>query len=63
MNSKYRIEEKRLEWIGSSYKDLLALPEKARKTFGHALAQAQIGERDIAAKVQRIWRCRRFGGR
>jgi len=51
MNPKYRIEEKPLEWIGSSYKDLLALPEKARKTFGYALAQAQIGLRDDAAKV------------
>jgi len=51
MDPKHRIEEKPLEWIGSSYKDLLALPEKARKTFGYALAQAQIGLRDDSVKV------------
>jgi len=38
MSPMHRIEEKPLEWIGSSYKDLLALPEAIRKTFGYALS-------------------------
>jgi len=51
MKLSHRIEEKPLEWIASSYKDLLTLPEKVRKTFGYALAQAQMGQRADAAKV------------
>jgi len=37
-------EEKPLEWIASSYKDLLALPPKVRSRFGYALSLAQMGE-------------------
>jgi phage-related protein len=43
--------EKPLEWIGSSYKDLLALPKEVRSMFGFALSLAQMGEKHIAAKV------------
>lgn len=32
-----------IEWIGSSKKDLLSLPEKIRKTFGFGLYLAQTG--------------------
>jgi len=32
--------EKPLEWIASSYKDLLALPEDVRRFFGFALSLA-----------------------
>jgi phage-related protein len=40
-----------LEWIGSSYKDLMALPADARRMFGFALSLAQLGDRHDAAKV------------
>ena len=34
---------KPLEWVGSSYKDLTALPEAVQDTFGYALDLAQRG--------------------
>lgn len=40
-----------LAWLGSSKKDLMALPIDVRKFFGHALDFAQRGERHDAAKV------------
>jgi phage-related protein len=43
--------EKPLKWVGSSKKDLLALPVEVRRFFGHALDLAQHGEQHIAAKV------------
>ena len=43
--------EKPLEWIGSSRKDLMALPSDIRRRFGYALSLAQMGDRDDAAKV------------
>jgi phage-related protein len=43
--------ERQLLWVGSSKKDLLALPQKVRKFFGHALHFAQHGEQHGAAKV------------
>ena len=45
--------ERPLAWVGSSKKDLLALPIPVRRFFGHALYFAQIGERHDAAKVLR----------
>lgn len=44
-------EEKPLAWLGSSKKDLMALPMSVRKFFGHALDFAQRGGRHDAAKV------------
>ena len=44
-------KEKTLVWIGSSKKDLMALPAGVRKFFGHALCFAQRGEQHVAAKV------------
>jgi phage-related protein len=44
-------KEKLLEWIGSSYKDLMALPTDVRRRFGYALSLAQMGDQDDAAKV------------
>jgi phage-related protein len=44
-------DEKRLEWIGSSRKDLLALPTEVVRFFGHALHFAQQGDRHDAAKM------------
>ena len=44
-------QEKRLTWVGSSKKDLVALPVSVRKFFGHALDFAQHGEQHAAAKV------------
>jgi hypothetical protein len=46
-------EEKQLYWVGSSKKDLLALPVAVKSFFGHALHLAQHGERHAAAKVLR----------
>ena len=43
-------KEKPLEWIGSAKKDLMALPIRVRKFFGHALDFAQRGEQHDAAK-------------
>ena len=43
--------EKPLEWIASSYKDLMALPALVRRRFGYALSLAQLGDQDDAAKV------------
>ena len=43
--------EKPLVWIGSSKKDLMALPAKVVRFFGHALDFAQHGERHGATKI------------
>lgn len=43
--------EKPLEWIGSSHKDLMALPADVRRFFGYALSLAQAGDQHDAAKV------------
>ena len=43
--------EKPLEWIGSSYKDLMALPDDVRRHFGFALSLAQAGDKHDDAKV------------
>jgi phage-related protein len=45
--------ERPLYWIGSSKKDLMALPVDVRKFFGHALNFAQEGEQHDAAKVMK----------
>lgn len=42
-----------LEWVGSSKKDLMALPAKVVDVFGYALYLAQIGERHDQAKPLR----------
>jgi phage-related protein len=44
-------QEKPLLWLGSSKKDLMALPLKVRKFFGHVLDFAQHGEQHEAVKV------------
>jgi phage-related protein len=44
-------KEKPLAWLGSSKKDLMALPVGVRKFFGHALDFAQRGEQHDSAKV------------
>jgi phage-related protein len=44
-------KEKPLEWIASSYKDLMALPPDVRRRFGYALSLAQMGDQDDAVKV------------
>ncbi len=40
-------ENKPLFWVGSSKKDLLALPSGVRKFFGHALDFAQRGDQQM----------------
>ena len=42
--------EKPLEWISSSHKDLMALPADVRRFFGYALSLAQAGDQHDAAK-------------
>jgi phage-related protein len=41
---------KELEWIGSSRKDMMALPRTVQRTFGYALYLAQLGNRPPEAK-------------
>ena len=50
-NSRMNGQEKQLEWIGSSHKDLMALPADVRRFFGYALSLAQAGDQHDAAKV------------
>jgi phage-related protein len=45
------LSEKPLEWIGSSHKDLMALPADVRRLLGFALSLAQAGDKHDAAKV------------
>lgn len=35
------MDEREISWLGSSYKDLMAMPEEVRRTFGYALGLAQ----------------------
>lgn len=44
-------EERPLEWIGGSHKDLMVLPPDVRRFFGFALSLAQVGDQHDAAKV------------
>ena len=44
-------QERLLEWIGSSHRDLMALPPDVRRFFGYALSLAQVGDKHDAAKV------------
>lgn len=37
------MDERTIDWRGSSYKDLCAMPETVRRTFGYALGLAQNG--------------------
>ena len=50
-NPRVASNEKPLEWIGSRYKDLMALPTDVRRFFGYALSLAQAGDQHDAAKV------------
>lgn len=43
-------EDKRLIWMGSSKKDLMALPEEIVRIFGYALHLAQAGQKHQDAK-------------
>jgi phage-related protein len=43
--------EKPPEWIGSSYKGLMALPTKVRRFSGSALSLAHAGHQHDAAKA------------
>ena len=44
-------DERPLEWVGSSYKDLMQLPAEVRKFIGYALNFSQQGGQHPAAKV------------
>ena len=51
------LHAKPLEWVGSSYRDLMDLPAHVRRYFGYALSLAQHGEQCRTAK-----NLRGFGG-
>lgn len=42
--------EKPIEWMGSSYEDLVAMPDDVQDTIGHALGLAQNGTKAAYAK-------------
>jgi len=41
---------RKIEWMGSSLKDVVAMPQDVRAEFGHGLYLAQTGLRHIHAK-------------
>jgi phage-related protein len=43
-------KSKTLHWVGSAKKDLMAMPETVKDTFGYALHLAQAGSKHTAAK-------------
>lgn len=45
------MDERAVDWRGSSYKDLCAMPEAVRQTFGYALGLAQNNLRFEDAKT------------
>ena len=45
------MDERRIDWRGSSYKDLCEMPEPVRRTFGFALGMAQNNLRYEHAKT------------
>lgn len=49
--NRMSFKEKPLVWVGSSKKDLCALPEEIRQFFGHAIYLAQRGMKHASAKV------------
>lgn len=44
------MDDKELDWRGSSYKDLRAMPDEVQDTFGFALGLAQNGMRHPSSK-------------
>jgi phage-related protein len=44
------MQEKPVEWVGSSLKDLRAFPDEAKNNIGHALWFAQKGDKHPSAK-------------
>jgi phage-related protein len=50
------MDERRLEWCGSSYRDLLEMPASAQRTFGYALGLAQNGMRYDGTKILKGFR-------
>ena len=50
---RVRVQPKPLEWIGSSKKDLKALPDEVMDVFGYALFLAQTGGKHDQAKPLR----------
>lgn len=43
-------DDKPIEWVGSSYDDLVACPEDVQDSIGHALSLAQNGQKAAYAK-------------
>ena len=53
MSDKVPENFRRLEWVGSSKKDLMALPDEVIDVFGYALHLAQMGQKHEQAKPLR----------
>jgi phage-related protein len=51
------MDEREIDWRGSTYKDLCDMPDKVRQTFGFALGLAQNNLPYVDAK-----KCRRCAG-
>lgn len=47
--------ETKLEWVGSSKKDLMAMPEEVQDEIGYALHLAQQGEKAAGAKPLKVF--------
>lgn len=50
------MDERRIDWRGSSYKDLCEMPEPVRRTFGFALGMAQNNLRYEHAKTLAVFK-------
>ncbi|MEE0816089.1 MAG: type II toxin-antitoxin system RelE/ParE family toxin [Desulfovibrio fairfieldensis] len=48
------MDEKPVNWLGSSYDDLMDMPERVQDTFGYALDLAQRGKRHRKAKPFKV---------
>ena len=48
------MDEKPVYWLGSSYDDLMDMPERVQDTFGYALDLAQRGKRHRKAKPFKV---------
>jgi phage-related protein len=48
---------KQLDWIGSSYKDLMEMPSDVQKVVGYALYLAQVGDKYDDAKPLKGFKC------
>lgn len=51
----HEVEPRELEWIGTSRKDMQALPLRVRRVFGYALYAAQLGQKPRISEKGKTW--------